>query len=193
MTVRRAAGTTDEDEVNDVFTELEVTDVLANMKAKSPGHDKVHPQMLKRLGENEKAALLKLLNRSWKEGRAPHSFKLAVIIPIVKQNKPADKIASHRPVALVSCISKTLKSMVCTRLKEWAAENAVIPRKQARFQKRRTQDVIVSIFQSAMDSLQMKQKTLCVAVDFKSSFDKVWKGGLLRDLARNGLKGRYLL
>ena len=192
VTVRRAAGTTDEDNVDDDFTQLELTERLVNMKPKSPGRDGVNPQMLKRLGETRKAALLILLNRSWKESRVPHSFELAVIIPILKKKKPADKIISYGPLELLACISKTLDSMLCTRLKEWLIENAVMPREQAGVQKRRTtQDVIASICQS-MDSLQMKQRLLYVAVD-KAAFDKVWIRGLLKDLARNGLKGWCLL
>ena len=43
-----------------------------------------------------------------------------------------------------------------------------------------------------MDGLQRKKRTLLVAVDFKAAFDRVWRGGLLRDLAKHGLSGRCL-
>ena len=43
-----------------------------------------------------------------------------------------------------------------------------------------------------MDGLQRKKRTLLVAVDFKAAFDKVWRGGLLRDLAKHGLSERCL-
>ena len=47
-----------------------------------------------------------------------------------------------------------------------------------------TTDVLVNIAQKAFDSLQRKERTIIVTVDLKAAFDRVWKNGLLRDLAR---------
>ena len=43
-----------------------------------------------------------------------------------------------------------------------------------------------------MDDLQQKKRSLVVAIDFKAAFDKVWRGGLLQDLAAYGMNNRFL-
>ena len=43
-----------------------------------------------------------------------------------------------------------------------------------------------------MDNLQQKKRTLMVAIDFKAAFDRIWKSGLLRDLAQRGLSSRCI-
>ena len=74
------------------------------------------------------------------------------------------------------------------RLKKWVRTNNIIPVEQSGFQQRRTtQDVLANITQSAMDNLQAKKRTIVAAVDFRAAFDRVWRGGLLRDMARLNL------
>ena len=106
-----------------------------------------------------------------------------------------------------------MEAMALRRMKPWAEDNhwlssahgfilrraiasitwQVIPHEQARFQPHRpTNDVVAHIYQTAMDQLHARQRTLLVAVDFKAAFDRVWRGGLLRDLAEFGLSRRCL-
>ena len=71
----------------------------------------------------------------------------------------------------------------------------MIPEQQPGFQPRRsTLDTLASISQRAMENLQKPkpERTLLNAVDFTAAFDRVWKGGLLRDLASWNLPKRCL-
>ena len=189
----KAAVKEDPLEINENFFMLELNVAILSTKPKPAGRDEILPSMLKHLGVNGKRALLTLINRSWSEIRVPTAWKHAVIIPILTRKKPATVIKSYRQVALLSCVSKLMERMVCSRLKELVKENDVIPLHQAGFQEnRRTQDVLVDICQRAMDNLQQKNRTLVVAVNFKAFFDKIWKSHLLRDLAIYGLSGRSL-
>ena len=153
----------------------------------------INLRMLINLPDEGKDRLLHLINRSWTEGRVPSSWKLACIIPILKKDKPVVETKSFRPVSLLPSISKAMESLVQIRLKKWTEDHNIIPAKQAGFQPfRSTSDVLASICQDAMDGLQRKKRTLLVAIDFKAAFDRVWRGGLLRDLAEHGLSGRCL-
>ena len=49
-----------------------------------------------------------------------------------------------------------------------------------------------SLPQSCFDALQDRKRSRLVAVDFEAAFGTVWRGGLLRDLARNGMPSRIL-
>ena len=125
---------------------------------------------------------MNIINKSWSQGRIPGSWRNAVIVPLLKNGKPASQINSYRPVSLLACVSKVIESMVTRRLKKWAADMGAIPPQQSGFQKgRMTLDVIANITQKAFDSLQSRERTVVVA------FDRVWKFGLFRDLARRKL------
>ena len=191
--VIRDAVKDNEDRVNAPFSLPELKQVLRDMKPKAAGPDEIHPLMLKHLGEAGQQFLLYLINRSWEESRVCSTWRTALIVPILKKKKPSDRIKSYRPVSLLSCVSKCMETMVQWRISDWAWRNKIVPNEQAGFQpKRSTTDVIANIVQSAMDALQEKKRTLLVAVDFRAAFDRVWRNGLLLDLALLGLRGRCL-
>ena len=170
------------------FSPSELYKVLSKTKNSAAGEDRVMSQMLKHFSYSGQELLLKILNRSWVESRVPAKWKQAVIVPIRKPKKPADAIKSYRPASLLSCVSKALEALVTNRLKKWVRTNNIIPVEQSGFQSRRTtQDVLANITQSAMDNLQAKKRTIVAAVDFRAAFDTVWRGGLLRDMARLNL------
>ena len=174
---------------------MELTSALLKLKKGAPGLDQIHPLILKNIADSAKRRLLDLFNRSWLKSRVPSDWRKAVIIPIIKKNKPANKIKSYRPVALLSVVSKVLETMIASRIKTWAESTGMIPEKQSGLQPRRsTLDTLASISQRALDNLQKPtpERTLLVAVDFTAAFDRVWKVGLLRDLASWNLPNRCL-
>ena len=86
------------------FTTSELESVLRRSGGKAAGKDRVHPLLLRQLPQVGKAALLSLLNRSWREGRVPAAWRTAIIVPIPKKWKPPGDIKSRRPVSLLSTI-----------------------------------------------------------------------------------------
>ena len=104
-------------DLNDGFSNMELTSALLKLKKGAPGLDQIHPLMLKNIADSAKCRLLGLFNRSWLESRVPSDWRKAVIIPIIKKNKPANKIKSYRPVALLSVVSKVLETMIASRMK----------------------------------------------------------------------------
>ena len=167
------------------FSQSELHKVLSNTKNSAAGEDRVTPQMLKHFSYSGQELLLKILNRSWVAIRVPDKWKQAVTVPIRKPRKPADAIKSYRQVSFLSYVSKALEASVTNRLKKWVRTNNIIPVEQSGFQPHRTtQNVLANITQSAMDNLQAKKRTIVAAVDFRAAFDRVWRGGLFRDIAR---------
>ena len=85
-----------------------------------------------------------------------------------------------------------MEALVTKKLKRWASEMNIIPLEQSGFQpSRMTLDVHANIFQRAMDSLRERKRTI-ITIDLKAAFDRVWRGGLLRDLAGYGLHPKAL-
>ena len=100
--------------VNFSLFELELA--LNSSKNSAPGGDAIHYEMLKKLPNNAKIALLALFNQSWKEGTSPDEWSQATIIPILKPGKDKQDPKSYRPISLTSCLSKTMQRMIKARL-----------------------------------------------------------------------------
>jgi hypothetical protein len=56
--------------------------------------------------------MLDTFNKSWREGVCPQSWRDAVIVPILKPDKPQGQLNSYRPIALTSCLAKVMERMV---------------------------------------------------------------------------------
>ena len=72
--------------------------------------------MLINLGPRGKEALLLLVNKTWETGKIPKIWRLAIITPILKKGKSADKPQNYRPISLTSCIGKLFERMINHRL-----------------------------------------------------------------------------
>ena len=51
--------------------------------------------------------LLRLINITFKTGQLPKYWKTAVLIPLLKKNKPKNASSSYMPISLTSCIGKS--------------------------------------------------------------------------------------
>ena len=52
----------------------------------------------------------------WETGKFSESWELATIIPFPKPGKDYTKPTNYRPIALTSCLCKTLERMINSRL-----------------------------------------------------------------------------
>ena len=106
---------------NQDFTKTELDLAIEQLQnKKSPGPDKIHPEFIKHLGRQGKEIILKLYNMCWNT-TVPSDWKKAIIIPILKKNKPSNNINSFRPISLTSVIAKVMERMVAARL-NWFLE-----------------------------------------------------------------------
>ena len=73
------------------------------------GSDEIHYEFLKQLPSCSLDFLLQVFNEVWVSGKA-------TIIPIPKPGKDNTDPSNYRPIALTSCLCKTLERMINTRL-----------------------------------------------------------------------------
>ena len=85
------------------------------------GPDKIHYQFLKHLSESSLRVLLRAFNKIWQTGQIPSSWQEATIIPVPKPGKDHSNPTNYRPIALTSCICKTMERMVNDHL-VWTLE-----------------------------------------------------------------------
>ena len=68
--------------------------------------------MLKHLPDTSLETLLNTFNHNWTTGKFPEDWQYATIIPIPKPGKDPAEPNNYRPIALTSCLCKTLEIMI---------------------------------------------------------------------------------
>ena len=131
---------------NSEFLLSELTDALSKAHDTSPGPDDIHYQLLKHLPISTLLILLEIFNNIWKTGNIPKSWKEATVIPIPKPDKDHTDPTNYRPIALTSCICKTMERMINDRLTWFLEANNIITDYQSGFRRHRgTNDHLVRL------------------------------------------------
>ena len=124
------------------FTASELLDALHKSHDTAAGPDDIHYQILKHLPDNALKTLLNILNDIWITGKFPKDWSKATIIPIPKPNKDHTEATNYRPIALTSCLCKTMERMINDRLVWFLESNQLITKYQADSEKITVQTII---------------------------------------------------
>ena len=155
------------------------------------GCDDIHYQFLKHLPFRSLDSLLRIFNQVWHTGILPDSWKEAIVIPIPKPGKDSTNPANYRPIALTSCICKTMERMVNDRLVWFLEKNQLIATVQSGFRKQRgTLDHLVRFETFIREAFIKKEHVVSVFFDLESAYDTTWKYGIMNDLHDFGIRGR---
>ena len=156
------------------------------------GSDDIHYQILKHLPSDALETLLNIMNEIWRTGKFPEDWHKAVIIPVPKPGKDKTEATNYRPIALTSCICKTMERMINDRLVWFLESNNLISGNQAGFRKNySTNDHLVRL--ESFFRYAFIKKEHCVAILFfclEKAYDTTWKYGIIKDLHDIGLRGR---
>ena len=155
------------------------------------GGDDIHYQFLKHLPLPSLDCLLSIFNHVWKTGILPDSWKEAIVIPIPLPGKDSSYTANYRPIALTSCICKTMERIVNDRLVWFLEKNKIIATAQSGFRKQRgTLDHLVRFEKYIREGFIEKEHVVSVFFDLESAYDTTWKYGIMNDLYDFGIRGR---
>ena len=193
LRLRRLLDTADSGWTNDFpeFTMQELKTAISKMRRKgAPGPDDINPAMLKELGPVALNELLALCNITVRTSNCPQLWKSAIMIPLLKANKPACDLGSYRGVSLTSCPAKVLERMIAERLYFQAESNNWFSDLQAGFRRGRScMDQILRITQAIEDGFQSKklERSVLVLLDYSKAFDQVWRERLLLTMIDKGV------
>ena len=101
---------------NKIFSMKDLRKAIKRSKRTATGDDNIHYELLKHLPASALYILLQILNKLWTDGTFPDIWKLSIIIPIPKPNKDHSIPSNYRPIALTSCLCKTMERMINDRL-----------------------------------------------------------------------------
>ena len=176
---------------NNTFSLEELKHALHQSKPSSPGPDTVHYDMLKNLPKEQLELLLHVFNNIWIGEQYPSSWSEATVIPILKSGKDDSNPSSYRPIAMTSCLAKTMERMVNNRLTWYLESNNLLNPYQSGFrQGRSTTDHLVRLESYIKEGFAQKEHVLGVFFDLEKAYDTTWKHGILRNIHEMGLRGR---
>ena len=179
------------EDYNRPFSLSELTDCIMKSHNTAVGPDEIHYEFLKKLPSCSLDFLLQAFNEVWVSGKFPTSWKQATIIPIPKPGKDNTDPSNYRPIALTSCLCKTLERMINTGLIWFLESNGLITNFQCGFRsKRSTVDHLVRLETFVREAFIKKEHLTAVFYDLEKAYDTTWKYGIMRDLSDFGLKGR---
>lgn len=156
---------------NDIVTTTETTKIIKGLKSsKSPGIDKIHNKLIKKLPE--KAILTFIIIACLALSYLPQEWKSAKVIAIKKPNKSASDPFSYRPISLLSSLSKILERAVLIRLNKHLHANSIIPEAQHGFrQQKSTTTMLHRVTNHIKSQLRNKKSTGMVLLDIEKAFD----------------------
>ena len=172
------------------FSMEELDNALSLSSPTSPGEDDILYSMLFNLPQSTKQFLLEILNYFWSSGTSPESWKISIIIPILKPLKESSLPKSYRPIALTSCVSKVYERMVNARL-VWVLESKnLLSNRQFGFRKNRsTLDPLMIITREIQNAFAVQSQTIAVFFDLEKAYDTTWRAGILMQLVEWNIVG----
>ena len=162
------------EEYNTPFNLDELKDAISKAHDTATGPDEVHYQMLKHLPPSSLQALYEIFNDMWETGKFPESWELATVIPVPKPGKDHTEPNNYRPIALTSCLCKTLERMINVRLVWYLESNNLISSVQSVFRSERcTNDNLVRLETFIRDAFVAKEHVVAVFFDLEKALE-VW-------------------
>ena len=166
------------------FTPTELRDAISKLKqGKAPGPDNIHPEFVIHQSERTSTWLCAFLSACLQKSKLPRTWRRAVVIALLKPNKPPEDPKSYRPISLLCVPLKILERMINSRIEP--VVDPQLPREQAGFRRgRSTVDQVTLLTQDLEDSFQANAKAGVVLLDLTAAYDTVWHRGLHLKLLR---------
>ena len=87
---------------------------------KSPGNDKLHVNVIRKLYHDLKIPLMNIFSLSLKKGIFPEKMKIAKVSPIFEEGDQSI-LSNYRPISVLPCFSKILEHIMYNRLYTYLA------------------------------------------------------------------------
>lgn len=157
------------------ITNFEFEKALSSAKGTSPGFDGINYICIKNLSPDTKKYLIKLYNLILSSNTFPLEWKHAIIVPILKPDKPSNQVNSYRPISLLNCLSKILEKIIVQRIKYFLLKHNLLNKHVFSFKNNtNTTDLLMKLEDYVARGLDGRRHSDCISLDLESAFDKLW-------------------
>lgn len=162
------------DSMDQVFTFLELTNVLKSVKDSAPGHDGIPYSFIVKADDSFQKYFLELINCIFLSGRPPRTWKSQLIMPILKPGKDPNDPRSYRPIALSSVLTKILEHLIKNRLEWFLESQELLGKFQFGFRKGKSTMDSLGIFTSDIRlAFSNQASVVAVFLDVEAAYDNV--------------------
>ena len=174
-------GETEPGEILDFINELKIE--------KSPDIYGISPKLVKLASPFIAKPLVDIFNKSFRQGKFPNKLKLTVVFPIHKAESKMI-VSNYRPISILPIISKLLEKIMHKRLMSFIKQFNLLDTQQFGFQKHcSTEHAIIDLYSKIVSSIDQREKSCCIFLDFAKAFDTVNHNILLQKLEYYGVRG----
>ena len=176
---------------NKLFSLSELKETIQKSHNTAVSPDEIHYKFLRQLTSKSLEYLLTALNDIWKNSKLLKSWKLATIIAISKQGKNNLYASNYHPIALTSCLCKTIERIVNKRLVWFIESNNLFTNFQCGFRSwKSTMNHVVKLETSIRETIIQKQHLVAIFFDLEKAYETTWRYGIMNGLHNMGFKGR---
>ena len=171
-------------------TAREINDIIQTFQNKATSDLGIKP--LKFVSKEIAPVLNHIISSSLRQGIFPEKLKCAKVVPLHKSGARID-ITNYRPISLLSCFSKIYEKVMHARLTKHLKANNILYASQYGFRAGHgCEHALLEAQNKILHSLERKQITALLLLDFSKAFDMVDHGILLSKLEHYGIRGLSL-
>ena len=159
---------------------------------KSPGPDGIHPRFMQELSAELCIPLTMIFEKSIETAQLPDQWKVARVSAIFEKGNK--KLASnYRPVSITSIVCRTFEKIIRYQIVSFLMEHGLLSNFQFGFKKGRSTTLqLLNVLNDWTQSMENKNSTDCVYMDYQKAFDKVPHGRLLAKLEAYNLSSEVI-
>ena len=174
-----------------VITEDDVLKELKNLKPnKSPGVDRMHPNVLKELAEELTKPITKLFQKSAEESELPTHWLQALVTPIFKKGSKTSA-ENYRPVSLTCILCKVLEKLIVKIIIQHIKDNELASLRQHGFTVGKSVTTnLLEVMNIWTEALMHNIPIDVLYLDYQKAFDSVPHLRLVKQVNSFGITGK---